>query len=941
MPPSEKKRKKRPRQPPPPASLVNLIQSDPQVLSYFQSLQANLQLDVQIWKDRAEEYKSENEKLRKLKAPRKRKLQEKAKDTRPNPPVAEVVEPVPDDMFDVSDSEEDTSDQSKAEDRSLEEETAQSPEEAQAERLTRVAESIPWMVFAYEKLAHLGAPLLDNDGKSRSDEDVVGDLLHTIRAVTRFQLGKRDLEQAYPPFSLEAMIPCCDEGYDKDHPANHCKRLVFAVLFILDTFDYRDVGSLPDPLRTAFRGRGDLVESLLQSLHGEIAHAWAIQDRAERLQTTSLHWRDDVENPVSTTSSFGIKSHSRLSHMIERCILVQIVAGLYLARNDISSYQRIVADYVLANIPTADETARLPPTLSLVLLEAMLQPKTLWWESDFENVLDPEGFFGRMLAVSTGIVGRLWKRRLVCHDDRIYDVARVEVACWDRMNRLKVYRADAAGCEDVSSLIADLRSAVELDDSLRVQILAVGHLASNAASLFLPPLGSIHTPEDPVYVESLCLARRGFQLRCLDVHRDNTDKQDCHVPLVSVEPWAALCIKCLDYVQSSVSGPRVRKRALLHVVQSAIALADGRLILNVVENAKLGLFSFEDLACESAILQDVARVPLVRVINLDRRRDRLAQFHSMAACDRICVVKALPFIDADTSSADFYFGRSAIDGKYGSRLVDAIDHLASVVGCMDELVNYVSLQWRPHDLKPFDSGAPETDSLVHSSSSELACALSHIFSWQGAMRSLSVPMPQLASPLDSMTAKFLRLLRITGFAEGPALDSKNSRMLPSPVCVILEDDAILCDRFADRLGELLNDLPRDFHFCSIGYGRPKSAPLVPYTDRVSIPTGLWYMTGYIVSDAGVRFLLDNLPVVGPIDAWISLRIVSNWDNLYGDALGVGSKPTETYPSRSELTKILKFRAYCASKPLCWQQVGEGNWRSNRDTDIEYSGHRSR
>jgi hypothetical protein len=45
----------------------------------------------------------------------------------------------------------------------------------------------------------------------------------------------------------------------------------------------------------------------------------------------------------------------------------------------------------------------------------------------------------------------------------------------------------------------------------------------------------------------------------------------------------------------------------------------------------------------------------------------------------------------------------------------------------------------------------------------------------------------------------LRLFRVSGFVEGPALLAKNANMPPAPVCVILEDDAILADDFLMRL----------------------------------------------------------------------------------------------------------------------------------------------
>lgn len=111
--------------------------------------------------------------------------------------------------------------------------------------------------------------------------------------------------------------------------------------------------------------------------------------------------------------------------------------------------------------------------------------------------------------------------------------------------------------------------------------------------------------------------------------------------------------------------------------------------------------------------------------------------------------------------------------------------------------------------------------------------------------------------------KLTRMLKISGFARGEALLFRNEDSDPTPCCVILEDDAVLCNRFAERLEAVLEELPRDFHFCSIGYSRPQRAPIVEYSSQLGIPSCLWYLTGYIISLDGAKNLLESLPVAGP------------------------------------------------------------------------------
>lgn len=190
--------------------------------------------------------------------------------------------------------------------------------------------------------------------------------------------------------------------------------------------------------------------------------------------------------------------------------------------------------------------------------------------------------------------------------------------------------------------------------------------------------------------------------------------------------------------------------------------------------------------------------------------------------------------------------------------------------------------------------------------------------------------------------------KISGFARGLPLFKENEGMDPVPVCVILEDDAVLTDGFAERLESLLDELPRDFHFCSLGYSRPKTAPIVEYSTQLGIPSCLWYLTGYILSLEGARHLIKSLPVTGPIDSWIGLNMYSNWDNRFGAANQVGKlqqkkkekKKKQKLPSNEDLAKIIKFRAFAALVPLCSQKVATdirgGSWR-DRDTDITYSG----
>jgi hypothetical protein len=75
-----------------------------------------------------------------------------------------------------------------------------------------------------------------------------------------------------------------------------------------------------------------------------------------------------------------------------------------------------------------------------------------------------------------------------------------------------------------------------------------------------------------------------------------------------------------------------------------------------------------------------------------------------------------------------------------------------------------------------------------------------------------------------------------------------------------------------------------------------------------------------------------------------MKMCSNWDNTYGQRIGVGNHAkvqSKKLPSRKEMSRILRFRAFAALVPLCEQkntssELSRGGWR-DKDTDIAYSG----
>jgi hypothetical protein len=220
------------------------------------------------------------------------------------------------------------------------------------------------------------------------------------------------------------------------------------------------------------------------------------------------------------------------------------------------------------------------------------------------------------------------------------------------------------------------------------------------------------------------------------------------------------------------------------------------------------------------LLEIGSQCPFIRVINLRRRPDRLRAFLNQARHEQLLVMLGVSPLSYEISTGDYFlfYGQHAFDGQ-GSHL-DFEKAVSQYIGPDIKLSSYVSTHWRPSDLKAFDTLARSDDTQVRMSPSERACALSHIGSWIGIERSVpGLTDSLLRSPCDEIRTSLMQLFYTTGLACGPALLLENAKNPPCPVFVIMEDDALLVDRFSDRLQLLLNELPRDFHFCSLGYGR--------------------------------------------------------------------------------------------------------------------------
>jgi len=95
--------------------------------------------------------------------------------------------------------------------------------------------------------------------------------------------------------------------------------------------------------------------------------------------------------------------------------------------------------------------------------------------------------------------------------------------------------------------------------------------------------------------------------------------------------------------------------------------------------------------------------------------------------------------------------------------------------------------------------------------------------------------------------------------------------------LILEDDVYFKRGFCRDLDKAWSDLVWDrgarsaFDLLYVSYKEARTGKrAVPVSDSIFKPvSGLWQLSGYVVSRKGARRLLDALPVRGPVDTWIN------------------------------------------------------------------------
>ncbi len=92
--------------------------------------------------------------------------------------------------------------------------------------------------------------------------------------------------------------------------------------------------------------------------------------------------------------------------------------------------------------------------------------------------------------------------------------------------------------------------------------------------------------------------------------------------------------------------------------------------------------------------------------------------------------------------------------------------------------------------------------------------------------------------------------------------------------LILEDDIYFENKFSNKLNSLWKEIVEskiEFDIIYLSYKKVEHTPdITKISNNLSIPNrGIWWFSGYILSNKGARKLQEKLPITGPVDLWIN------------------------------------------------------------------------
>jgi GR25 family glycosyltransferase involved in LPS biosynthesis len=145
--------------------------------------------------------------------------------------------------------------------------------------------------------------------------------------------------------------------------------------------------------------------------------------------------------------------------------------------------------------------------------------------------------------------------------------------------------------------------------------------------------------------------------------------------------------------------------------------------------------------------------------------------------------------------------------------------------------------------------------------------------------------------------------------------------------LVLEDDVYFSPHFAKLMDAAWTELtsqsspPENFDLLYLSYREARGrAPKVLLSKHLFRPiSGLWYLSGYVLSKSGARKLLGRLPVRGPIDLWMNhqfatMEVFATCRPIIHQSTSLGSD--NSYSVIPELLRLgaLSFNTASSFKP---------------------------
>ena len=553
-------------------------------------------------------------------------------------------------------------------------------------------------------------------------------------------------------------------------------------------------------LKAGMRNRCRITNRVMSSLEVEITRNWALIDRSSYLAEPTLffHASDVMEFQCEPQLdvTYHAKLYNRLVSLEERIAHARIATALYRQRDDWQKAAELVIGYVVSCAPSIEVEGhpKLPPVLSMCVLESLLsfvshchlstsgrpnnknENKARGWFQRYihflfkdhkcgtENISKHAALLLQALAYPVNVSHIIWKERSFCTDQRIRDVALIELAAFQRMRQSldgewlsnvdigegfdtktivdtgnRIF--DALGTVQVKNLSESVRSAVD-GIIMALSLLTVGN-SDKVISLCRGITSYSNDGETKASQRNASISK--MPLLCSIYVKLMYRKWDA---LKLRNGWGrqtAAAFTVVDrftpILESFIQRAGHTDWNLLEsLIQCCVLMCDGRNLLRI---ASIVLPSLTETICEPrnnqsvqssdecwsaartmASFVDIGGLPTVRVINLERRPDRLLDFMYIASKEQVVVLNGPISVTKHCDENEDCTGHYAFDGKCSYNEIKEL--VSRRLG--GDFSDFVTSKWRPGDLRAFDKNAGKGQDLVQTSLTEKACALSHI-SW--------------------------------------------------------------------------------------------------------------------------------------------------------------------------------------------------------------------